>query len=44
VDGKIKIFVTIAHNVSAVFHAVSESHRNWNPEVEVFTVKNKISS
>lgn len=27
-----------------VFRAISESHKYWNPDIDVFTVKNKISS
>ncbi len=31
-------------NLSVVFRAISESHSGWNPEINTFNIKNKISS
>jgi hypothetical protein len=44
VENKIKLFVTLAHNLSVVFRIISESHCAWNPEIDIFTIKSMISS
>lgn len=44
VGGVVKIFITFSRTPSVVFRAMSESHKNWNPEIDTFNVKNKIGS
>ena len=39
-----KIFITLNRSVDTVFRAISESHKHWNPEINTFNIKNKISS